>query len=131
MIIVFGIAIRGMYPWPIILYINTSDQPVSILTPLVAAIDRLKTIFNQKINNLVNIPIKNIANFYIDKLNNEINDIKKENIKLDTYKRAIKHMKMPNANYIGKQFAKIVNPNVDTRQKITRLETLVRKSRPN
>lgn len=131
MVIVFGLAIRGMYPWPIILYLNTSDSPISVLTPLVAIVNRLKTIFKQKINQVQNVPVKNLAEFYINKLNTEINDIKKENIKLDTYKRAIKHMKMPNANYIGKQFAKIVNPNVDTRQKITRLETLVRKSRAN
>lgn len=129
MIIVFGIAIRGMYPWPIILYINTSDQPVSILTPLVAAIDRLKTIFNQKINNLVNIPIKNIANFYIDKLNNEINDIKKENIKLDTYKRAIKQLKIPKATSLEKEFELIAHPDVDLRRKIIRLDELAKRSR--
>ena len=39
MLIVFGIAIRGMYPWPIILYLNTSNQPINILTPLVAILD--------------------------------------------------------------------------------------------
>jgi hypothetical protein len=46
MVIVFGIAIRGMYPWPVILYLNTSNEPISVLTPLVAITKRLKTIFN-------------------------------------------------------------------------------------
>lgn len=129
MVIVFGLAIRGMYPWPIILYLNTSDQPISVLTPLVAIIDRLKTIFNQKINKLEYQPIENIANFYINKLNTEINDIKKENIKLDNYKRAIKRLKFPKNVEIGKEFEFITDPSVDTRQKINRLETLAKRSK--
>jgi hypothetical protein len=57
MIVVFGLAVRGMYPWPIVLYINTSNQPISILTPLVAAVERLKIVFKQKINNLEQQPV--------------------------------------------------------------------------
>lgn len=131
MVIVFGIAIRGMYLWPVILYLNTSNEPISVLTPLVAITKRLKTIFNQKINEVEAIPTQLLAEIYINKLTNEINDIKKENIKLETYKRAIKHLKIPNANYIAKEFGKIVNPDVDTRQKIMRLETLVKRARVN
>ena len=129
MIIVFGIAIRGMYPWPIILYLNTSDQPISILTPLIAIVERLKTVFNQKINKLEYVPIEQIANFYINKLSTEINDIKKENIKLDNYKRAIKNLKIPKNIKIGKEFELISHPDIDLRQKIIRLEQLAKRSK--
>ena len=129
MVIVFGIAIRGMYPWPIILYLNTSDQPISILTPLVATLDKLKTVFNQTINKIEWEPIEGIAEYYINKLNNEINDIKRENLKLDAYKRAIKSLKFPDGIKIGKEFELIAHPDVDTRQKITRLEQLARRSK--
>jgi len=57
MIMVFGIAIRGMYPWPIILYVNTSDQPISILTPLIAILDRLKNVFYGKLDKIEQVPI--------------------------------------------------------------------------
>lgn len=129
MVIVFGIAIRGMYPWPIILYLNTSDQPISILTPLIAVLRKLKTVFNKKINKIEYKPLEQTANFYINKLNTEINEIKKENIKLDNYKRAIKNIKMPKNVKIGKEFELISHPDVDTRQKITRLEQLANRSK--
>ena len=97
LVIVFGISIRGMYPWPIILYLNTSDSPASILTPLIAIVNRLKTVFKEKINTLELVPIKKLVEAYILKLNKENNNIKKENIKIDNYKRAIKHLKLPKA----------------------------------
>ena len=128
MVIVFGIALRGMYFSPIILYLNTSDSPISILTPLVSAVDQIKTTFNDKINKLEVLPIKALTDFYINKLTDEINEIKKENIKLDNYKRAIKRIHIPKASAITKQFGQIVNPNSDFRQNIMRLETLVKKS---
>ena len=129
MLIVFGIAIRGMYPWPIILYLNTSNQPINILTPLVAILDQLKDAFYSKLGQIEQIPIQGLANFYINKLNNEINEIKKENIKLDTYKTVIKSITLPKGMKLKEEFAKTVNQNVDTRQLITRIETLSKKKK--
>ena len=129
MLIVFGIAIRGMYPWPIILYLNTSNQPINILTPLVAILEQLKNVFYAKLDQIELVPITGLVNMYIDKLNKEINEIKKENIKLDTYKTVIKSMPLPKAESFKEEFARLVDPSIDTRQRITRLETLVRKQR--
>lgn len=131
MIMVFGIAIRGMYPWPIILYVNTSDQPISILTPLIAILDRLKNVFYGKLDKIEQVPIQSLANAYIAKLNKEINDLKKENIKLDNFKTVIKSLNVPKAESIKRQFASIVDPSIDMRQRLTRLETLSRKSKAN
>lgn len=129
MLIVFGIAIRGMYPWPIILYLNTSNQPINILTPLVAILEQLKNVFYAKLDEIELLPITSLVNMYIKKLNNEINDIKKENIKLDNYKTVIKSMPIPKAESIKRQFAYIVDPSIDTRQRITRIESLSKKQR--
>lgn len=129
LLMVFGIAIRGMYPWPIILYLNTSDQPISILTPLIAVLDQLKETFYKKINNIETTSVQTLVNQYIKKLNNEINEIKKENIKLDNFKRVIKGMKIPKVTSIQEEFAKVVDPSIDTRQRIQRIETLIKKNR--
>ena len=131
MIMVFGIGIRGMYPWPIILYVNTSDQPISILTPLIAVLDRLKNTFYGKLDKIEQVPIQSLANAYIAKLNKEINDLKKENIKLDNFKTVIKSLNVPKAESIKREFASIVDPSIDMRQRLTRLETLSRKSKAN
>lgn len=35
-VMVFGLSIRGMYIWPIVLFVNTSNQFCNVMTPLVA-----------------------------------------------------------------------------------------------
>ncbi len=129
MIIVIGLSVRGMYVYPIILYINASSKPLSVLTPLVFVINRIMNLFDNKIKDIYKIQLKSIVNYYKDKLVTEINDIKKENIKLDNFIRVIKHMKIPEAESIKQEFALMVDPSVDTRQKIMRLESLVRRQR--
>lgn len=129
MIMVFGIGIRGMYPWPIILYVNVSDQPISVLTPLIAILDRLKNVFYGKLDSIEQTPIQSLVNAYIAKLNKEINELKKENIKLDNFKKVIKTLKVPKAESIKRQFASIVDPSIDMRQRLTRIESLSRKSK--
>ena len=128
-IMVFGIGIRGMYPWPIILYVNVSDQPISILTPLIAILDRLKNTFYGKLDSIEQVPIQSLVNAYIAKLNKEINELKKENMKLDNFKTVIKALKVPKAESIQREFASIVDPSIDMRQRITRIESLSRKSK--
>lgn len=129
LLIVFGIAIRGMYPWPIILYLNTSDQPASILTPLIGILNNLRRVLSQQIDNISNLPIQMIVDSYINKMQKENNNLKKENKRLDAYSNVLKNMQLPKVESIKKHFAQVVNPNIDTRQKITRLEQLVKKQR--
>ena len=129
LLIVFGIAIRGMYPWPIILYLNTSDQPASILTPLISILNNLRRVLSQQIDNISNLPIQMIVDSYINKMQKENNNLKKENKRLDAYSNVLKNMQLPKVESIKKHFAQVVNPNIDTRQKITRLEQLVKKQR--
>lgn len=129
LLIVFGISIRGMYPWPVILYLNTSDQPASILTPLISVLNTLRMALDTKLNDIQQMPIQLIVDQYINKLQKENNNLKKENKKLSTYANVLRNIKLPSSSSIQKEFASIVNPNIDTRQKFTRLEQLTRKQR--
>ena len=128
-IIVFGIAIRGMYPWPIILYVNTTNQPISILTPLLVVIQQLKDVLNQKLNDLEMIQVSTLTKSLITLLENDSNKIKKENKKLDAYISVCKSMNIPNAESIKRQFEYITDPSIDMRQKIQRLETITARNR--
>ena len=129
LLIVFGIAIRGMYPWPIILYLNTSDQPASILTPLIGILNNLRLALRQQLQNIQDIPIQQLVNLYINKLQNESNQLKKENKKLDAYSNNLKNVRVPKVESIRKEFSQIVDPYIDTRQRITRLDQLAKKQR--
>jgi len=38
LVIVIGLALRGIWPWPVVLFVNCSSTPASYLTPLIAAL---------------------------------------------------------------------------------------------
>lgn len=130
LLIVFGISFRLMYFSPVILYINTSDQASSVLTPLVGILNQLKDTFNSKIDEITVAPIQLIVNEYINKLQNENNKLQRENKKINVYKDILKHVQVPNSELIKRQFAKVVDPYIDLRQKYTSLDRLVKKQLP-
>ena len=66
---------------------------------------------------------------YINKLQNESNQLKKENKKLDAYSNNLKNVRVPKVESIRKEFSQIVDPYIDTRQRITRLDQLAKKQR--
>ena len=129
LLIVFGISIRGMYPWPIILYLNTSDQPASILTPLIGILNNLRLALRNQLDNIQNLPIQQLTDFYINKLQSENINLKKENKRLDAYSNALKTVPVPQAQNIKKDIARTINSNIDTRQSFIRLEQLMKKQR--
>lgn len=123
-IMVFGIAIRGMYPWPIILYVNTTNQPVSILTPLLVVVNQLKDLLNSTLDQLEIGTMNILTESLIKILEEDNNNLVKENKKLDTYIQVCKHMKVPNAESLRTKFDLIADPSIDTRQRIQRIETI-------
>lgn len=127
LVVVFGLSIRGMYVWPVILYINTSDQPANLITPLITVLNKIRAIAQKEINAIEGNPITTIVNNYINKLSAEINELKKENRRLDMYKDIIKCVHVPNFAETQLEFAKIIDPSIDTRQRLIRLETLAQK----
>ena len=50
-------------------------------------------------------------------------------MKLDNFKTVIKALKVPKAESIQREFASIVDPSIDMRQRLTRIESLSRKSK--
>ena len=70
-----------------------------------------------------------MVNLYINKLQNESNQLKKENKKLDAYSNNLKNVRVPKVESIRKEFSQIVDPYIDTRQRITRLDQLAKKQR--
>ena len=85
--------------------------------------------FYGKLDSIEHVPIQSLVNAYIAKLNKEINELKKENMKLDNFKTVIKALKVPKAESIQREFASIVDPSIDMRQRLTRIESLSRKSK--
>lgn len=128
-IMVFGIAIRGMYPWPIILYVNTTNQPISIMTPLLVVLQQIKDMMNKKLQDLEEISVKGIIQLLIKQLENDSNNIKKENKKLDAFIQVCKNAPLPKAESLKRKFNSIVDPSIDNRQCIQRMETLIKQGR--
>ena len=50
-------------------------------------------------------------------------------MKLDSFKTVIKALKVPKAESIQRECASIVDPSIDMQQRLTRIESLSRKSK--
>ena len=123
-IMVFGIAIRGMYVWPIILYVNTTNQPISILTPMLVIIEQIKETINDKLRDLEVNTCNSLIKLLIKQLENDNNNLRKQIKNIDIYIQACKSLPIPNAESVKQTFAVISDPSIDTRQKIQRFEYL-------
>lgn len=78
-VMVFGLSIRGMYIWPIILFVNPSNHPCNIMTPLVSMLKSIQSKISQKISTMVDAPVTSIANMFINKLENENRNLRNQN----------------------------------------------------
>lgn len=116
--IVFGISIRGMYIWPIILFVNLSDQYANISTALIAQVKNIQSKINAKINSLLEAPITSIANGFINMLEEDNRVIRNENRQLDTEIDQIKAKKSDNEQKIKKDIQRIFKPNVDQTEQV-------------
>lgn len=115
---VFGIAIRGMYIWPIVLFVNLSNQYANIMTALIAQVKSIMSKISAKINSLAEAPITSIANGFINMLENDNRNLRNQNRQLDTIISQVKQKKVVNQNKIKKNINKIFKPNADTTQQV-------------
>lgn len=123
LVIVLGLAIRGIWIWPIVLFVNCSSTPASYMTPLIAAIEKLRELFTAKIEKIECL-VPNLAQVIINKLEEENIYYRKTNISYQVYIDILKNQRVENKELIKKNIKKQYNPNGDTRQVITRLEKL-------
>lgn len=124
LLIVFGYSFRLMYFSPVILYINTSDQPSSILTPLIGILNQVRNMMNAKIDEISIMPITQIINMYIKKLQEENNKLIKDNKKYTVYQDILKNVQFPDTETITRKFASVVDPSIDLRQRYVSLDRL-------
>lgn len=115
---VFGIAIRGMYIWPIVLFVNLSNQYANIMTPLIAQVKSIISKISAKINSLAEAPIYSIANGFINMLEEDNRNLRNQNRQLDTIISQVKQKKVANQNKIKRNINKIFKPNADDTQQV-------------
>ena len=100
--IVFGIAIRGMYIWPIILFVNLSNSYLSIMTPLIAQVKNLYNLMNNKINQLGEISLQSLVDGLKNPIVQDNYNLKKENKQLEVYIEQIMTQRVKNQEKLKK-----------------------------
>ena len=105
--IVFGIAIRGMYIWPIILFVNLSDNYLSIMTPLIAQVKNLYNLMNNKINQLGEISLQSLVDGLKNPIVQDNYNLKKENKQLELYIEQIMAQRVKNQEKLKKLSEKL------------------------
>lgn len=116
--LVFGIAIRGMYIWPIILYVNLGNNYANIMTPLIAVVKNMLAKIQGKIENLSEAPVTSIANALINQLEADNYNLRNMNKELDIEIAALKSKRGKYKKMIDDRMKKLLNPDAKTTQQI-------------
>lgn len=116
--IVFGIAIRGMWIWPIVLFVNLSNSTASILTPLIGIVKSLISKLSAKINSLAEKPITAMANGFINMIEADSKQLRNQNKQLDVCITQLKTKKTKNAEKIKKKGLRALDPTANLKQQI-------------
>jgi hypothetical protein len=74
-----------MYIWPVILFVNLSNQYASILTPLIAQLKNIQAKIQAKLDAMLEKPVNSLANSYINMLENDNRRMRRENIELKNF----------------------------------------------
>lgn len=110
LLLVIGISIRGMYVWPVFLYVNCSNMPLSIMTPLISQAKNLKSKISAKINALAEEPINAIADNFIKSFEENSRSLRQQNKLLENYINSIAHKKTANQEEIKQYMNKLYAP---------------------
>ena len=123
--LVVGLSIRGMYIWPIFLYVNCSQFPLSIMTPLIAQVKTIKSKISAKINGLAEISVNSIADGFIQMIETDSRRMRRENKQIETYISQIKTRKAANQEEIKRMMDSLYDKKAKlTQQVIDPLEKL-------
>lgn len=99
-----------MYIWPIILFVNPSNHPCNIMTPLVSMLNSIQSKISQKINTMVDAPVTSIANMFINMLENENRNLRKQNKQLEVVLDQINSRKTANQEEVKRRINKLTHP---------------------
>lgn len=103
LLLVIGLSIRGVYFDPIVLYINTSSDYSSSMTPLLNIMQNVYHMAQTKIN-LIDLNIVSLAKVYKEQLLRENNNLKKELSKLKELQKGLAAVKVPSFKNIEDEF---------------------------
>lgn len=123
MLMVLGLAIRGIYIYPIIQVLNLSSNALTPLTPIVALLKKLQDQFHVAISQ-IEMCIPNVAGILIDKIQRENQKYAEENMRYMAALNALTNQAIEDKALIKKTFEQVTHPNADTRQNIARTEKL-------
>ena len=118
LVLVVGLSIRGMYIWPVFLYVNCSQMPLSIMTPLIAQVKSIKSKISAKINGIAELSIESIADGFIQMVENDSRELRRQNKQLETLINQIQVKKANNQEAIKKRMDKLFKPDCKTTQQI-------------
>jgi hypothetical protein len=114
LVLVVGLSIRGMYIWPVFLYVNCSQMPLSIMTPLIAQVKSIKSKISAKINCIAELSIGSIADGFISMIENDSRELRRQNKQLETLINQIQVKKANNQEAIKKRMDKLFKPDCKT-----------------
>jgi len=117
-VIVFGISVRGMYVWPIVLFVNLSNQYASITTPLIGMLKTIQATVNAKMEALMELPVNSLANSLMQKVESDSQRLRMENKQLEVSIAAIKTKKVANHHIIKKNIERIFKPDAKQTQQV-------------
>ncbi len=122
-LIVVGIAIRGIWPAPIFLMVNMNNHDLNAMLPVMVALELSKTAFAKTMEKLENV-VPETINALIDKASAENVNYRKILDKFRTYASVIRSTPIENKAIIESAFFDAVQKQRDKRQIITRQEDL-------
>ena len=123
MLMVIGLAIRGIYIYPIIQVHNLSSNALTPLTPIVAILKKIQDMFHNAIG-AIEMCIPNVAGILIDKLQRDNQKLAEENARLTAAISGLMNQAIEDKAIIKKTFERMVHPKADYRQNIARTEKL-------
>lgn len=123
LLIVFGIALRGIYPAPIILMVNLSSHAINALTPIMTGLEALKGSLEQTIE-IAESAIPRLVDGVMNGFANESAELKKKMENFRVFSSLIKSIPVEDKALIEEKFREALHGKYDKRQVITRLSKL-------
>ena len=117
-VMVFGLSIRGMYIWPVVLFVNTANQFCNVMTPLVAMLRNIQSKINLKIQSLADLPIQSLCNMYLNQLEEDNRNLRRQNKQMEIVLDQIQARKAENQEAIKAKIQKLTHPKKRKTQKI-------------
>jgi hypothetical protein len=117
--IVVGLGIRGISFFPMMIYVNGSQDNSTTLVPLLIALKAIKDAFMANMSK-IELTIPDVANLIISQLQSNNANLLNQNDQIDKQVAALKSIQKPQWSEIKRQMKRMVHE--DTREIVTRLK---------